>query len=262
MHKDRLHEGAIISKIKRKTGGTDILPQGFRYLYFEHIDSTNKYAKEQSDRLEAAVIVAENQYSGVGKNSSHWWSSPYSSILATLVLTIKLEPAETLIYPLLVGAVIREALAERGIDAKVKWPNDVYIGDKKLAGILCETIIEDGKVAKLIIGFGINVNQSNEEMILYDMTSLYGYKGIKYNRCELLADILIKIFARMNISYEENMKYMEREVNTHLYAKGSTIFFDLGKRYEGVLTGVGADGALLLLTDSGMKEFVSGTIIM
>ena len=262
MHDDRLREGAVISEIERRTGQADIMPQGFQYLYFENIDSTNKYAKEHSDMLGAAIIVAEDQYEGVGKNSSHWWSSPYNSILATLVLTVDLNPAETLVYPLLVGAVIRETLADCGIDAEVKWPNDIYIGDKKLAGILCETIIENGRVAKLIIGFGINVNQSKDEMILYNMTSLYGYKGIKYNRCELLADILIKLFTHMNKSYEDNMKYMELEVNTHLYAKGSTVLFDSDRRYEGTLAGVGADGALLLLTDSGMKTFVSGKILM
>lgn len=262
MHDDRLHEEAVISLIKSKLIKSDILPDRFKYLYFENIDSTNKYAKAHSDELDAAVIVAEDQYEGVGKNSSHWWSSPYCSILASLVLTIDLEPSETLVYPLLVGAVIREALEEHGIDAEVKWPNDLYVGDKKLAGILCETIIEHGRVTKLIIGFGINVNQSRDEMILYNMTSLYGYNGTKYNRCELLADILIKLFEHMKYSYEDNMKYMEREVNTHLYAKGSTIFFESNKRYEGTLTGVGADGALLLLTNSGMKEFLSGKIIM
>lgn len=262
MHDDRLHEESVFSLIKSKSLRADVLPDGFKYLYFENIDSTNKYAKAHSDELEAALIVAEDQYEGVGKKSSHWWSSPYCSILATLVLTIDQEPSETLVYPLLVGAAIREALATHGIDAEVKWPNDLYIGDKKLAGILCETIIEHGRVAKLIIGFGINVNQSKDEMILYNMTSLYSYNGIKYNRCELLADILIKLFEHMKNSYEDNMIYVEREINTHLYAKGSTIFFESDKRYEGTLTGVGVDGALLLLTDSGMKEFVSGKIIM
>ena len=64
--------------------------------------------------LRNAIIVAENQYAGVGKNSSHWWSSPCQSILATIMLSIDLEPAETIVYPLLVGVIIREVLAEHG----------------------------------------------------------------------------------------------------------------------------------------------------
>lgn len=262
MHDFRLYEDSVISEIKRKHSADSVLPNGFRYIYFENIDSTNKFAKEHAGELENAIIVAENQYAGVGKNSSHWWSSPCQSILVTIMLSIDLEPAETIVYPLLVGVIIREVLAEHGVEAEVKWPNDIYIGGKKLGGILCETIIENGKTEKLIIGFGINVNQTKEEMTLYNMTSLYEYKGIEFNRCELLADIIVKLFEHLKDSSSDNTKYMEREVNSHLFAKGLTVTFESDKRYEGTLTGVGEDGALLLLTESGMKKFISGKIIM
>ena len=261
MHDFKLHEESVISEIKRENADI-VFPQGLKYIHFESIDSTNKYANEHAGELENAIIVAEDQYAGVGKNSSHWWSLPCRSILATIVLSIDLDPSEALVYPLLVGALIREVLAQHGVEANVKWPNDIYVGDKKLAGILCETIIENGKVEKLIIGFGINVNQTKDEMAIYNMTSLYEYKGIEFNRCELLADIIIKLFEHMNDSNPDNVRYMEREVNAHLFAKGLNVIFELDKRYEGTLIGVGADGALLLLTESGMKRFISGKIIL
>ena len=74
MHDFRLYEDSVISEINRKHKADSVLPNGFRYIYFENIDSTNKYAKEHAGELENAIIVAENQYAGVGKNSSHWWS--------------------------------------------------------------------------------------------------------------------------------------------------------------------------------------------
>ena len=106
------------------------------------------------------------------------------------------------------------------------------------------------------------MNQTKDEMTLYNMTSLYEYKGIEFNRCEILADIIVKLFEHLKDSSSDNTKYMEREVNSHLFAKGLTVTFESDKRYEGTLTGVGEDGALLLLTESGMKKFISGKIIM
>ena len=61
------------------------------------------------------------------------------------MLSIDLEPAETIVYPLLVGVIIREVLAEHGVEAEVKWPNDIYIGGKKLGGILCENNYRERK---------------------------------------------------------------------------------------------------------------------
>ena len=91
-------------------------------------------------------------------------------------------------------------------------------------------------------------------MTLYNMTSLYEYKGIEFNRCELLADIIVKLFEHLKDSSSDNTKYMEREVNSHLFSKGLTVTFESDKRYEGTLTGVGEDGALLLLTESGHEK--------
>lgn len=67
MHDFRLYEDSVISEINRKHKADSVLPNGFRYIYFENIDSTNKYAKEHAGELENAIIVAENQYAGVGK---------------------------------------------------------------------------------------------------------------------------------------------------------------------------------------------------
>ncbi|MBS4900611.1 MAG: biotin--[acetyl-CoA-carboxylase] ligase, partial [Clostridiales bacterium] len=166
--------------IKEKLDPDEIFPDGLDYLYFESIDSTNKYAKENSNTISNAVIVAENQYSGVGKNSTSWWSSPYRSILTTLVLSVDMEPDKISMFPLFIGAMIHEVLEANGISSSIKWPNDIYLAGRKLAGILCESVIKDGRVEKLIIGFGININQTPEELIEGNMTSLYNYTGREF----------------------------------------------------------------------------------
>lgn len=239
-----------------------IFPYGLEYIYFESIDSTNKYAKENSNSIKNAVIVAENQYAGVGKNASSWWSSPYKSILATLVLSVDTDIEKIAMYPLFIGSIIHEVLEKHGISSSIKWPNDIYICGKKMAGILCESIIKDNRVSKLIIGMGINVNQTRDELITEEYTSLYSCTGRKFNRQILLGDILGEIFSRLGDSIEDKMRFAKKIVDENLYLKGEEIEFLSDKLYKGYLVGINKRGELLIQTDEGPKEFISGKILM
>ncbi len=240
----------------------DIFPYGLEYIHFESIDSTNKYAKENSDSIKNAVIVAENQYAGVGKNASSWWSSPYKSILATIVLSVDTAIDKIAMYPLFIGALIHEVLEKHGVSSSIKWPNDIYICGKKAVGILCESIIKDNRVSKLVIGMGINVNQTRDELITDEYTSLYSCTGRKFNRQILLADILSEFFSRLPDTIEDKMKFAKKIVDKNLYLKGERIEFISDKLYTGDLLGITRSGELLIQTEEGPKGFISGKILM
>ncbi len=250
----------ILFKLRKSIDLDVLFPSGFEYIYLERVDSTNKYAREHSSDIENAVIAAGEQYAGVGKNGSKWIASKDGSLIFTLVFTTSLDIEKAEMLPLFIGAAIHEALKLRGISSYIKWPNDIYIEDKKLLGILCESIISNGKIKKLIIGIGINVNQTADELFSKKAVSLHSYTGKYFNRRELLNDILISILKRG--SDPDNIKEFSRTaVNENLYLKNKYISFVLNKKYRGRLIGINDKGEIVILTDEGLKVFSSGKII-
>ena len=261
MEKYQLFSEDVLSSLRDKIDISDIFPNGLDYLYFENIDSTNKYAKENSDNIDNAIIVAEDQYAGVGKNSSEWKAEPYKSIITTLVLSVDMDIRQVSILPLFIGAVIHDVLEMYGIKSSIKWPNDIYLDNKKLTGILCESIIKNSRVKKLIIGIGINVNQTEEELSNDRMISLNSYTGHEFDRRDLLADILALVFEKWS-NYDEIEDYAKRTVNKNLYLKGEDITFIADKEIKGKLVGINNKGGVIILTDEGVKEFTSGKILV
>ena len=250
----------IFSKLKEAIDLKSLFPKGLEYIYFEHIDSTNKYAREHGD-IENAVITAGDQYSGVGKNGSEWVSDPDGSLITTLVITADIEFERASILPLFVGAAIHEVLKDYGINSCIKWPNDIYIDGKKLLGILCESVINNGRIKKLIIGIGINVNQTGNEFLPENAISLRSYTGKCFNKRELLNDILISIFSRIN-DPDHVKKFSQTVVNSNLYLKNEIISFASGRIYTGKLMGISDKGEIVILTDEGEKAFSSGKILV
>ncbi len=251
----------VLSKLSESIDLNRLFPSGFEYIYLERVDSTNKYAKEHSSEIENAVIVAGEQYLGVGKNGTKWIADKDGSLIFTLVFTTCLDINKAAILPLFIGAAIHEALKIRDINSKIKWPNDIYIGDKKLLGILCESIISSGKIKKLIIGVGINVNQTEDELVLEKAISLRSYTGKYFSRRELLNDILISVFKRGR-DFEEIKEFSRTAVNDNLYLKNEYISIALDKIYRGRLIGINDKGEIIILTDDGIRAFSSGKILV
>lgn len=247
-------------KLRENIDLDKLFPSGLEYIYFERVDSTNKYAKEHGDDIENAVIAAGEQYAGVGKNGTKWVADKEGSLIFTLVFTTSLDIEKAAFLPLLIGAAIHEALKLRGISTCIKWPNDIYIEDKKLLGILCESIISNGKIKKLIIGIGINVNQTADELFSKKAVSLHSYTGRYFNRRELLNDILISILQRGG-NPDDIKEFSMTAVNENLYLKNKYISFALNKTYRGMLIGINDKGEIVILTDEGLKAFSSGKII-
>lgn len=231
------------------------------YIYLERVDSTNKYAKEHSADIKNAVIVAGEQYRGVGKNGTKWFADKAGSLIVTIVFTTELDIEKAAILPLYIGAAIHEALKDNGISSYIKWPNDIYIEDKKLLGILCESIISGDKIKKLIIGIGMNVNQTADKLFSQKAVSLRSYTGRYFNRRQLLNDILISVLKRGN-DPDKIKEFSRTAVNENLYLKNKYIGFSFNnKTYRGKLIGINDKGEIVILTDEGLKSFSSGKIL-
>ena len=137
----------------------DLLPN---IVYLSEIDSTNEYAKKiyKNSDYQYKVIITDNQYDGKGTKGRVWLSTPYKN--GTFSITIKTSKRVELLDNLsvIVADKISKYLKDRfQIDTYIKGQNDIYCGEKKLVGILIETLVNDNKIKHLLIGVGINVNQ-------------------------------------------------------------------------------------------------------
>ena len=160
------------------------------YRYAEVTPSTQRMLAE--DSAEGAVAVAEEQTEGRGRLGRRWEAAAGSSILVSVLLVPSVEPPRLPELSLVAGGAVAQAIAEvTGIEPAIKFPNDLLIGMRKVAGILAES--SEGRV---VLGIGVNVNQTAEELpadTLTPPTSLRVVLGEPVDRARLLAAILLHL---------------------------------------------------------------------
>lgn len=129
---------------------------------FETIDSTNRYAKDHASELpHGALIVSEEQQSGRGRLGRDWTSTSGEGIWMSILLKPDIEPKDAPQITQVAAAALASTLRRIcGLEALIKWPNDIVVGGKKLCGILTEMGAELGRVNHIVLGIGLNVNQS------------------------------------------------------------------------------------------------------
>jgi BirA family biotin operon repressor/biotin-[acetyl-CoA-carboxylase] ligase len=163
---------------------------GSVYRYAEVTPSTQRMLGE--DTTEGAVAVTEEQTEGRGRLGRRWEAAPGSSILVSVLLVPPVEPPRLPELSLVAGGAVAQAIAElTGIEPAIKFPNDLLIGMRKVAGILAES--SEGRV---VLGIGVNVNQTAQELpadTLTQPTSLRVVLGEPVDRAHLLAAILFQL---------------------------------------------------------------------
>ena len=230
----------------------------------ESLDSTNAEAlREISGGAQAPfVILAEQQSAGRGRRGRKWISPFAENIYYSLVLRIDGGMRQLEGLSLIVGLAVLSSLREFGSrDAGLKWPNDVLVGNKKIAGILLELVGDPADVCHVVIGIGINVNMMVASDVDQSWTSVRLEAGQTINRNELIVALgrnlqgyLIRHeaegFAAIQAEWESNHLWQGREVT--LIAGTHTV--------DGVVTGVDQQGALRLNVAGQEKVFSGGEL--
>jgi BirA family biotin operon repressor/biotin-[acetyl-CoA-carboxylase] ligase len=176
-----------------------------RIEILKSVDSTNKYLHEQTDAdYSKTVVFAERQTSGRGRRGKAW-VSPFAANIYMSILWDFEQGAQALEgLSLGVGVAVRRALVELGIgNVGLKWPNDIYIGDKKLGGILLEMIGDPAGQCSVIVGVGINVAMPSKNTVDIDQpwTDLNSESAMPVSRNKLAANLTDHIFQLLD-SYE------------------------------------------------------------
>jgi BirA family biotin operon repressor/biotin-[acetyl-CoA-carboxylase] ligase len=135
-----------------------------------------------------SVLVAEEQTAGRGRRDRGWSAPQYSSVMVSVLVRPEVDPARWGWIPLLTALAIVDAVRALGVSATVKWPNDVLVGDRKLAGVLCE-VVPTALGGAVVAGWGVNVDQSEAELPGGTATSLRLERG-PADRAALLTSVL------------------------------------------------------------------------
>ena len=215
-----------------------------KLCFFEEVDSTNEYLKREYPKLEDMTLVYTNhQTSGKGRLGRSW--SDYSeSLLLSILIKEEIAPDKIELLPLLCGVCLHLSLYDFGIRNTIKWPNDILIGDKKCAGILLESIYKE-KLEALIIGIGINVNNSSfPDELKNKACSLKMILNHDINKKKLL-QVFIHHFETLYESFRKNDYSFLEILRSNSYLDGREVYLNYyGENRHCRVLGINDDGSL------------------
>ncbi|MFQ6103206.1 MAG: biotin--[acetyl-CoA-carboxylase] ligase [Candidatus Glassbacteria bacterium] len=242
----------------------------WKIVEFDQVTSTQDIARQlaRSGEEEGTVVLARHQTSGRGRQGRAWYSPRDAGIWATCLLKPDLGAEHLLLLPILISVSIASTVEEAtGRKTSIKWPNDVYMGTRKLAGVLCEaeTISERG-TSFVLAGFGVNLITPQggfPEEIADLATSVESETGERVDADRLLRSILTALAERYEKLLRGERESIVNEALSRDMLKGSFVKLRVGERiYEGRSEGIGRSGGLLLVDNEGKEsEFVSGEVI-
>ena len=196
---------------------------------------------------EGDIIVAERQTAGRGQRGHRWESAEQQNLTFTLVLEPTfLEPARQFLLSEAVALGVRDMLSEYGITARIKWTNDIYVGDRKIAGILIEHKLQGAAIARTIAGIGLNVNQMAFSADLPNPISMRQVRHFEFDREEVLACLGSHLMARYEQLRGGDVESLQEDYHENLFRLGALNWFALpdGRRFRGTIRGVEPSGAL------------------
>lgn len=238
---------------------------GQNSIHVESVDSTNSYASEmlrQIELVEGSLIYSFSQLNGRGQRGNSWESEPSKNVALSLVLhpkflTIEKQFLLTKITSLAVADLMAEML-EESINPKeisIKWPNDIYVKDQKIAGILIENTLKESSIQSSIVGIGINVNQI--DFSIKTATSLASLSGKEFELMKVL-NRLCEFFEARYLQLKSNKlesidsAYLERLYRLNEWAN----YKSMDSGFDGKVKGVSKIGKLQVeLRNGDLKEF-------
>jgi len=231
---------------------------------YDSIDSTNAQAlREVAAGAQAPfVVTAESQTAGRGRRGRAWVSPFAQNLYFSLVLRIDGGMRQLEGLSLVVGLAVMRALHDTGVvDAGLKWPNDILVGQKKLAGILLELVGDPADVCHVVLGIGINVNMQAAPEVDQQWTSVQLETGRSQDRCRLAGALAVHLDAYLERHRVEGFASLRPEWEAHHLWQGRPVSLIAGVTHiDGVVLGIDQQGALRLQVGGQEKSYSGGEL--
>ena len=261
---DILFPWEVTSELKTKLIGQKV-------YYFDSIDSTQNQALKIANEPEnnGAVIIAATQTGGKGRTGRKW-ISPKGGIWFSIILHPKFDISITTLFPIASSLALSKAIENTfEITPELKWPNDLTIKSKKIAGILVDAAFESNKIESLVLGVGINFNVDIKAIkkTLKDTPNFYGVSSLsEQNKKVKPIQLVQNFFVELEKIYELLNKKQTKKIISEWTKRSSTI----GKNVEinttdgkikGKATKIDEDGALIISNKNKTEKVIAGDII-
>lgn len=245
----------ICSSLATKWAGCEI-------VYFEETDSTNRQARmlAREGAKHGTLVIADTQNAGRGRRGRGWISPAGEGIFMSLILRPQMPPSEVAKLSLTLALAVARAIGrETGLDARIKWPNDIVIDGRKICGLLLEMDATAQKVDSIVAGVGINVHQRGfDAEIAHTASSLDLLAGRRVSRSAVVRAFLEEFERAMALS-DEAMMDAYRARSATIGQRVQVIALD--GTYTGTAQGITQSGSLLVETDAGeVREVLAADV--
>ena len=245
---------------------------GKRVYYFEEIDSTQNFAQNiAADKKEnGTIIVAEKQTSGRGRLDRKW-TSPKGGIWFSLIIHPKFDVSSSTLIPILSAVALSKSIKSvLDIETEVKWPNDITMNGKKVAGVLVDASFQTNSIDYLILGIGINfdIDTKKLEKRLTKTPNFYGIDSLRGKEDKTPPKKLLKEFL---LQFEKNLFQLDKGEKSKIIKEWTKRAAGIGKKItintsngkiSGISQGIDNDGALKIKTRNEIKKIYVGDVVL
>lgn len=224
-----------------------LLWDSMRIIEFEQIDSTNEYIKRNIGELNHFTVVqSQYQSKGKGRNGHVWHSTKGENILLSFLIKDSIQPNMIHHYTQIAALSVIQLLQEYQVSALIKWPNDIFVNDQKIAGILVEAVFQD-TIQGVVIGIGLNVNTNAYQ-------SMASYLNRELDLTNVRDNLILK-FSKVYEQYnKEGYQNILATVNTLSYLKDKPITY---APYGKVLFKELLENGMIVIEDQNDKQSLS-----
>ena len=245
---------------------------GKRVYYFEEIDSTQNFAQQiaLNKKEDGTIIIAERQTDGRGRLERKW-TSPKGGITFSIIIHPKFDVSSSTLVPILSAVALSKSIKSvLGIETEVKWPNDITMNGKKIAGILVDASFQANNIDYLILGVGINfdIDVKKLEKRLSKTPNFYGINSLREENDKTPPKLLLKEFL---LQLEKNLLRLDNGKKSQIVKEWTKKAAGIGKKIiintsdgkvSGISQGIDNDGALKLKTRKGIKRILAGDVVL
>jgi BirA family biotin operon repressor/biotin-[acetyl-CoA-carboxylase] ligase len=242
---------------------------GKKIHYLSEIDSTNRFAfkRAQEGGAEGEVVIADSQTNGKGRMGRSWFSPAGLNLYLSVILKPKLPPARTPQITLTAAVALAETVQSFfGAPPAIKWPNDIMVGGKKLAGILTESSCDSNRVHFVVVGVGVNLNLPADllpEEIRGRATSLLILTNKTIDRTAFAGQLIQDLDRCYGELEDKGFPWIARRWESFFELRGRKVTVEMaGRLLSGTAKGIDGEGALIVEEDGGARQrVIAGDVI-
>lgn len=229
---------------------------GENIIRYEKVSSTNTVALEMIRKgvvQEGTVIIADYQETGRGQTGNMWESENGKNLLMSVILyPVMVSPSRQFLLSEAISLAVCDLVSRESDGAAIKWPNDIYAGNDKIAGILIENSIMADRIGSSITGIGLNINQTVFRSNAPNPVSLKILTGKDYDISRITSDLCSNIGRRYEMIIRGLAEELSEEYNERLFRRNSMHRYnDTEGEFSGIITGVTENGMLQLRKSNG-----------